>query len=144
MKNIPQELYDKLLSYLDQLLSPAEHRHIETLLQHDADLKARLIELELMQSLMTKTTVERPSINFTSRVMLQLDRLPARTGMSIRNGIFLLVGVLITVGIAAALIASGTFDNTSTTIDLNAINISKKYIDQPLPSFMLDGKLMVN
>jgi hypothetical protein len=142
MKKLPQDLDDKLLSYLDNTLPAAEHSNIKTLLEHDAKLKERLSELQMMHSLMKRTVVEQPSVNFSSRLMLRLDQAPAGN-RSIRNGIFLVIGVLFTVGIAAALISSGAFDNTTTMVDLNKIDISKKYIDKQLPSFSLDGKLLV-
>lgn len=143
MKNIPQDLEDKLLSYLDDKLSGAERSNVETLLEHDVNLKERFKELQLMHSLMKKTKLEQPSLNFTSRLMLRLDQAPVVNGRSIRNGIFLVIGVLITVGIAAVLISTGTFDGASTMVDLNKIDIKNKYIDQQLPSFTLDGKTLV-
>lgn len=143
MKKLPQELEDKLLDYMDDKLSPSERSNIETLLEHDTNMKERLKELQAMHSLMKKTNIEQPSFNFTSRLMLSLDKTPAVNGRSIRNGIFLVIGVLVTVGIAAALISSGTFDDASTMIDLNKIDVNNKYIDQELPSFSLDGKLLV-
>jgi hypothetical protein len=143
MKNLPQDLDDKLLSYLDEKLSSAERMNIETLLEHDTSLKERLKELQTMHSLMKRTKLEQPSLNFTSRLMVRLDQASASTTRSIRNGIFLVIGVLITVGIAAALISTGTFDDASTMIDLNKLDISDKYTNKELPSFSIDGKLFV-
>jgi hypothetical protein len=143
MKNLPQNLEDKLLGYLDDTLSSAERTNIETLLEHDANLKERFKELQTMHSLMTKTKLEQPSLNFTRRLMMQLDQVPASTTRSIRNGIFLVIGVLITVGIAAALISTGTFDDASTMVDLNKLDMNNKYINEELPSFSIDGKLLV-
>lgn len=143
MKNIPQDIEDKLLSYLDNTLPPTERKNLETLMEHDSSLKERLDELQVMHSLMKSTTLEQPSVNFTSRLMMRLDQLPEINGRSIRNGIFLVIGVIVTIGIAAALISSGTFDNASTMVDLNKIDISNKYIDRQLPSFTVDGKMLV-
>jgi hypothetical protein len=106
-------------------------------------VRERLKELQVMHTLMKQTRIEQPSANFASRLMLRLDQAPAGNSRSIRNGIFLVIGVLITVGIAAALISSGAFDDAATMVDLNTIDITKKYIDEPLPSFTLDGKLLV-
>jgi hypothetical protein len=143
MKNLPQDLEDKLLSYLDDKLSSVERSNIETLLEHDTNLKERFKELQTMHTLMKKTKLEQPSSNFTSRLILQLDQVPASTTRSIRNGIFLVIGVLITAGIAAALISTGTFDNASTMVDLNKLDVNDKYINKDLPSFSIDGKLLV-
>jgi anti-sigma factor RsiW len=143
MKNLPQDLEDKLLSYLDNKLPGAERTNIETLLEHDTNLQERFKELQTMHSLMKRTKLEQPSLNFTSRLMVQLDQVPATTTRSIRNGIFLVIGVLITVGIAAALISTGTFDDASTMVDLNKLDVNNKFINEELPSFSLDGKLLV-
>ena len=89
------------------------------------------------------TKIELPSKNFTNVVMSKLDQYPAQSGLSIRNGIFLLIGVLIAVGIVSFLAATGTFDATS-NIDLNQVELSKKLIKTPLPAFKFSGKLLVN
>jgi hypothetical protein len=97
-----------------------------------------------MNTLMQSVRLEQPPKNFTARVMSNLDRKPSTNFLSMRNGIILLIGVLTMVGLAAYLISIGTFDNTTTAIDLNRINISEKYLDKKLPSLPFDGKMMVN
>jgi hypothetical protein len=144
MKKIPQALEDKLLEYIDGKLQTSELESFEALLNQDADLSNRLEELRSMNSLMRQIKIDQPSRNFTDLVMSNLDRKPVRNLLSIRNGIFLIVGVLVTIGIAAYLISIGTFDNTTTVIDLNTIDISKKYINKQLPTLPFNGKIMVN
>jgi anti-sigma factor RsiW len=143
MKNIPQDLEDKLLSYLDDTLSSADRRNIETLLEHDVKLKERFKDLQAMHGLMKRTKLEFPSSNFTSHIMARLDQTSVSSLRSIRGGIFLVIGVLVTVGIAAALISMGTFDGASTLVDLNQLEVTDKLIDQQLPSFTIDGKKLV-
>jgi hypothetical protein len=143
MKNLPQDLEDKLLSYLDNTLASVERSNIETLLEHDSNLKERFNELQAMHVLMRRTKLDLPSSNFTRLVMTRLDHAPASSIRSIRNGIFLVIGVLITVGISAALISMGTFDSASTLVDLNQLEVTDKLIDQQLPSFTIDGKKLV-
>ena len=87
---------------------------------------------------------ETPSRNFTQAVMDRLDQYPVQSGFSIRNGIILLAGILLVIGIASVLVAAGAFDNTATSIDLNQVEFSKKFVKTPLPSFEFNGKLLVN
>src|SRR5688572_26576015 len=76
--------------------------------------------------------------------MSRLDQYPVRSNFTLRNGIILLAGVLVAVGIGSLLVASGVFDG-SNTIDLNQTIVPvNKYIEKPIPTFNLDGKLMVN
>jgi hypothetical protein len=76
--------------------------------------------------------------------MSKLDQYPAQQGISVRNGIFLLIGVLITAVIASVLVSAGVFDSAVTNIDLNQVNVPKKYLNAPLPSFQYSGKVIVN
>lgn len=143
MKKIPQDLDDKLLDYLDGKLTSSERQSFETLLHHDAGLQTRLDEFRAVNTLMRQIKPEQPSINFTGRVMGGLDASPVRSN-SLRGRILLIFGVLLTTGIAAALISMGTFDNATSHVDLNVMKIPKQYINTPLPSFSIDGKLLVN
>lgn len=145
MKKIPQALEDKLLEYIDGKLAPSERESFETLLLHDPDLSLRMEELRSVNTMMRQIKPDQPSRNFTSRVMSNLNRETARNPrLSIRNGILLIIGVLVMIGLATYLISTGTFDNTTTTINLNEINPTKEYIDKPLPTVPFDGKIMVN
>jgi hypothetical protein len=61
-----------------------------------------------------------------------------------RNSILLLAGVLVVAIIASVLVPAGVFDSISTTIDLNQVELPKKYLERTLPSISIDGKIMVN
>lgn len=144
MKKIPQSIDDKLLDYLDGKLSQHELSVLEEQIQRDEHIKARLESLRLTHQVLNQFKLEQPSKNFTQVLMQRLDQAPARnSSFSLRNGIFLLVGVLVAAGIASLLVSIGVFD-TSTTIDLNNVNIPEKYIREPLPTIPISGKLIVN
>jgi hypothetical protein len=144
MKKIPQSIDDKLLDYLDGKLNPSELSILEGQIQRDEHIKARLENLRLTHQVLNQFKIEQPSKNFTQVLMQKLDQAPARsTNFSIRNGIFLLVGVLAAVGIASLLVSAGVFDNPA-TINLNSVNIPDKYIREPLPTIPISGKLIVN
>jgi hypothetical protein len=143
MKKIPQHLEDRLLDYLDNKLSASERDDIETMSRHDKDLRTRLEELRALHTILGQTRLEHPASNFTHKVMTNLYQKPIRS-LSIRNGLLLLTGVLITIGITLAFASSGFFDNASAAIDLNKYNLPNKYIEKTLPTFSLDGGLLVN
>jgi hypothetical protein len=75
--------------------------------------------------------------------MSRLDQYPSRAGLSIRNAIFLLVGIFTVMGMAMILMSAGAFDGTA-TFDLNNIGLVQRYIKQTLPSIPFDGRLVVN
>lgn len=144
MKKVPQSVDDMLLNYLDGKLSKEESEKIEREVGRNLQWKARLDELRLVTSALQETRVEVPSKNFTFAVMSKLSTTPVDQGLSLRNGIFLLLGVLMAVGIAAFLVAAGMFDNMTGAVDLNQVDLSRKYIKTPLPSFEYSGKILVN
>lgn len=145
MKTIPQVLDDKLLAYLDNTLSPSETRELQQQVEHDTALKARLEALRKLHEALQQITIEEPSRNFTQAVMDKLDHAAApSTRFSIRNGILLLVTVLVATGIALYLLSGGAFDNAVTPVDFTTMNLPGKYFDRPLPSIYFDGKLMIN
>jgi len=144
MKKIPQAIEEKLLEYLDGTLTPNEATQLEEQLAHQAELKARLESLKAVHGMFRTMKPEHPSKNFTQAVMGKLDQYPLRATLSIRNGMFLLIGVLVAALLSAFLVSSGVFDSASTVIDLNAVKTPVDIIKEPLPSFRFDGKLVVN
>ncbi|MEO7989873.1 MAG: hypothetical protein ABI663_10045 [Chryseolinea sp.] len=144
MKKIPQPLDDTLLNYLDGSLKSEEKTEIEKLLQDSDSLRARLEELRVIHFALRQTKLDQPSKNFTQLVMGKLDGYTERSSFPIRNGIWLLAGVLVAVGIVALLVSSGVFDQTQTVVDLNKINLPKQYIQEPLPTIPFNGKLLIN
>ncbi|HEY3403414.1 MAG TPA: hypothetical protein VGK59_08515 [Ohtaekwangia sp.] len=154
MEKISPELEEKLLDYLDGSLRGAEKESLEQQFQQNPVLKARLETLRTLHQLLAGNNLEQPSKNFTQQVMLKLDQYPRTSSLSIRNGLLLLTGVFVVAILAALMVSTGMFDNTTSVIDLNKIEVPKpleapqqyvqEYIQQPLPSFEFDGKLMVN
>jgi len=144
MKKIPQPREEKLLDYLDGVLPAADRQSFEAELEHNPELKARLEELKNAGLLLRQMSLDVPSRNFTQQVMAKLDEYPSRSSSLIsRNGIFLLIGILVAVGIASFLVSSGVFDSVQTTININQ-ELPQKYIQKSLPPIALSGKLLVN
>lgn len=145
MENVTPESDDLLLGYIDGALSVSDRQNLEKELERNEMLRKRLEQLRSAHMLLKSSKSFEPSKNFTQIVMTRLNQDPARgTTFPIRNSILLLAGVLIVVIIASVLVPAGVFDNISTTIDLNQVELSKKYVEKTLPSVSIDGKLMVN
>ncbi len=144
MKKVSQSVDDTLLDYLDGNLSAADKNKVEQAIRNNKDWQTRLEELRMVSTVMNETKHFQPSKNFTQLVMSKLDQYPAQHHFPVWKGIFLLIGILLAVGIATVLVSSGAFDDTTTSIDLNQVYLSKKFINEPLPSFHFSGRLIVN
>jgi len=144
MKKVSQSVDDILSDYLDGKLSPSERLKAEENIRNNPAWQERFDELRMINSLLSQGKIEMPSPTFTDQVMNHLHQYPASNGFSVRKGILLLTGVLVVIGIATILLSTGAFDHTTTNIDLNQIDVSRKFIKNPLPSFRLDGKFIVN
>lgn len=146
MKKLPQNLDDLLLDYLDGNLRDDQRKSVEESIASDPLIRQRLEELSAAHVMMKNITADIPPSNFTTNVMSGLKTSPSRPGLSIRNGLLLLAGIVMVMTIAVILLSAGVFDQ-STTVDLNRVSIPdaipSKYIRQ-LPSFSFDGKTMVN
>jgi hypothetical protein len=132
---------DSLLSYLDGTLSTQESKRIEEQIQQSADLKRRLEELRAIHIfLQNKNTLLNPSKNFTQRVLSNLDSFKYQQTISPKNGMLLLGGIVVAVGITLSLISSGSFDSVSTPLSLNDLPIKKEWVKNPLPTFSINAK----
>ena len=69
---------------------------------------------------------------------------PPAISFSIRNGIFLLAGVLIVGALALYLAGSGVFDGPITFSSPVDPSVTEKILHRSLPKFSLDGKVLVN
>lgn len=143
MDKVTQESDDLLIRLIDGTLSVSERERIEKDLQQNDALKKRLEHLRSSHLLSRSFKQEQPSKNFTQLVMAKLNQQPSAS-FPIRNSILLLSGVFLVAIIAAVLVPAGVFDGITTTIDLNRVELPKKYFEKALPSISVDGKLMVN
>jgi anti-sigma factor RsiW len=144
MKKITQNVDDRLLDYLDGRLSDNEKLMIENLVQTDADVKQRFTELQETESGLRHLPLEYPAKNFTESVMSRLDDYPARAAFPLRNNILLLLGVVLSIGIGAWLLALGVFDQTQTTFQLMQLPLVQEYIRESLPPVTIHGKVLLN
>ncbi|MBK5279655.1 MAG: hypothetical protein JJE09_12410 [Bacteroidia bacterium] len=145
MERIKQKLDEQLLQYLDGILTQNERIELEELLARNTHLTNRLAELRsIHNALSTTSRLEQPSKVFTDKVMTNLDQLPARSALSPKNGLLLLFGILVAVGVMALLLSLGVFDNMNDTLSFDNFPIENKFIKNPLPTIQFNGKWMVN
>ncbi|HEY5916840.1 MAG TPA: hypothetical protein VIU13_05540 [Chryseolinea sp.] len=145
MEKVTPESDNMLLRYIDGTLSLSEKQIIEKDLEQNELLRKRLDQLRSTHLLLRTNRLDQPSKNFTQLLMSRLNHEPLRgTSFPVRNSILLLAGVLLVAIIASVLVPAGVFDSISTTIDLNQVELPKKYLERTLPSISIDGKLMVN
>lgn len=146
MKRISQEQRDRLSAYLDGMLDPAARIKLEAELKTDEAMRAEFDELRSIHVLLKSVKLEQPSKNFTSQLMSRLDQYPSTRPSihSFRNGILLLCGVLIAIGVASILVSAGEFDSVTTTLKPDSLPIPSKIVNYSLPSISISGKMMVN
>jgi hypothetical protein len=72
-----------------------------------------------------------------------LDAQPVRSLFSPRKGLLLLVGVIIASGIALMLVSNGVFDQSTTSLLVDA-PIKNKWIPDTTFSIPFNGKILVN
>jgi hypothetical protein len=78
-------------------------------------------EMREIDKVLSKNKLETPSSNFTHRVMMNLHSMPVASSLSPRNGIFLLLGMIVAVTILTILVSTGVFDTTNATISLERL-----------------------
>jgi anti-sigma factor RsiW len=145
MERTPQKLDDQLLHYLDGNLPLNDKAELETLLAKNLNLQIRLEELRNVHSVLAgKARLEQPSKLFSEKVMSNLDRMPIRSTLSPKNGLFLLCGILVAVGAMALLLSAGVFDNLNDVISLDKLPIENRFIKNPLTTIPFKGKWLVN
>jgi hypothetical protein len=134
-----------LLEFLDGTLDPRRSQEIAAQAKKSVVLTRRLEELHALNTaLKSGGRLEIPSMNFTQRVMKEINTPLSIRGLSPRNGILLFCGVLVAMAVALMLLKSGTFDQSNGTIALDKLPLQKDYLKNNLPALPFNGKWVVN
>lgn len=134
---------EELLNFLDGAGSEAERRKLEKTISENQVAQKRLKELEAVHFfLRNQKGIEQPSKNFTDKVMERLHTKPSFTFFSPKNGLILLVGLLVASGLALMLASSGTFDQLHTVFDFNSLPVNTNTLKIP-KSIPFDVKVFV-
>jgi hypothetical protein len=143
MKDLNHPSDDLLLDLLAGKLRNDEAARLMEQIAASPSLKTRYDEAKIIHQILTGSAWSDPSLNFTKVVMSKLDDAPAPAQPSIWKGVFLLVGMLLAIGIAAVLASQGVFD-ASTSVNLNDIKLPQQIPQRSLPTIVIDGHLIVN
>jgi hypothetical protein len=139
--NNQANMNDRIFQYLDGQLP----MHDKEKFEHELKLNdgVRFHELKLMHDTLAHATLESPSGNFTARVMNNLGTFATPVRLSPKNGLMLLLGVVVALTLGVYSLSSGLFDQLSGAITLDALNIPKTVIKQPLPSIPFNGGMVM-
>ena len=143
MERITEAQETTLQRYLDGELEGPSLQQFKDELQQSPALQRRLELARPVHAFLSKQKLESPSANFVDNVMRNLSRGAIRSYPSPRSGLMLLAGVIVASGMLAALLTAGTFDQVSGLITLDQVEILKNYSAPKLPSFNVNGKLVM-
>jgi hypothetical protein len=144
MEKITVQQDDRLLDYLDGKLTDAEITLLKKQLEQSAILQHRLEELRFVHNILSNPSKAELPPEFTNEVMKNLDKAFITPGMlSPRNGLMLLCGILIAVGITILFLTTGFFDIFNDPLNLSSLSLPKGIINQPLHSIPVSGKTLM-
>lgn len=144
MKKVSQEIDKLLIAYLDGELAGEKLEKIKNGLNTSEELRNRLEVLRLIQQSLERNTLLHPSDNFTAKVMGNLDKVPAVSILTPKNGLILLAGILVAMGIGASLVDTGVFNELNGMLSLKPIKLPTGVTTPTLPTIPFNGKLIVN
>ncbi len=144
MRKIAQEIDELLLQYLDGKLMGEKLEKIKRGLASSEALRERLEVLKLIQSSMQDSSLLSPSPNFTKKVMNNLHRESPVPMVTPRNGLLLLLGVLVAIGIGASLVDAGFFNSVNGILSFDKMQLPSGINGPSIPSIPFNGKLLVN
>ena len=134
---------DQLLNYLDGIGTEVERRDLKEAINKNPLAQRRLRELESVHFfLQGQKGLLEPSKNFTDKVMEGLNAKPSFTFFSPKNGLILLVGLIVASGLALTLLSVGSFDQWHTMFNLNSLPVKTDAIKIP-KSIPFDVKVFV-
>lgn len=144
MKKISQEIDDLLLAYLDGSISADKAEKIKKGLSTSEDLRDRLEVLKLINSSLQSEGLLHPSNQFTIKVMANLHKVPATSMLTPKNGLILLAGILVAMGIGVSLIDTGVFNGLNGMLSFNQLKLPSGISTPSLPSVAISGKWIIN
>lgn len=134
---------EQLLRYLDGDLSAAESDALQKEIATSPELKSKLEELQSIDVFFSKRSkLEMPSKMFTQKVMSGLDAAPTPSVLSPRNGLYLLIGIIVASGILVSLLSNGVFNGLNTTLTVDN-PVSNQNLNIPQFNIPFDGKTVI-
>lgn len=143
MEKITITQEDNLQNYLDGKLEGPALEQLKNELASTPALVERLEELRRVHKYFQGSTLESPSSSFVGRVMSRLQNSPTYSYPSPKNGIILVLGVIIAAGMLVGMVSAGLFDQVNGLISIEEVAPVKKYFQQSLPTISINGKLLI-
>ena len=135
---------DELLqTYLDGNLDEARLKTLKAELESSPILRQRLEHLRMVHEVLSRQQLEMPASNFVARVMSNLHKRPASVNLSPRNGLMLVLGTTIAIGMLLMVMQAGFFNNIVGAVPIPQPDPSLKYIPS-IPPISINFKLVVN
>jgi anti-sigma factor RsiW len=134
---------DRILQFLDGQLPKHDQEQFEVLLKADHALRQRFAELKLIHNHLTQAVLENPSSQFTARVMSNLGSWAAPVRLSPKNGLMLLMGVVVALMLGVYALSSGWFLPLTGQITLEQLQVPKTVINIPLPAIPFNGGVLI-
>jgi hypothetical protein len=144
MKKVSQEIDDLLLDYLAGKLQGEKLEKVKKGLSTSESLRERLEAFKLIEHSLQESRLMNPNENFTQRVMNNLHRVPSTSILTPKNGLMLLLGILVAAGIGVVLVDAGLYNSLNGILALNQIEAPMGLKTPSLPSIPLNGKWLVN
>lgn len=133
---------DELPNFLDGSSTNAEKDFLKNELTTNSILKKRIEELEHVHSFFQKQNqLEHPSKNFTNKVMANLHTQITYSFASPRNGLLLLIGLLVASTLAILLIIDSP-NQLHAVFDINQLTVKNDWVKLP-SSIPFDLKMAV-
>ncbi|HQQ98347.1 MAG TPA: hypothetical protein PLX35_13845 [Cyclobacteriaceae bacterium] len=134
-----------LLSYLEGTLDELRLQALKTALESSPILRQRLAHLRMVHEVLSRQQLEIPATNFVARVMSNLHKRQSSISLSPRNGLMLVLGTTIAIGMLLMVMQAGLFNNMNM---IDAVPVpqpgpSQKYIPS-IPPISINFKLVVN
>ena len=129
MKNLTD---DELLQYLDGLGNADERENVRDELSKNPVAKRRMDELEAVHLFLQKQNrIAQPAKNFTEKVMAALHAKPSFAFLSPKNGLLLLMGLVVASGFAIALVSSNALDQWHTFFNIGQVPLKNDWVKLP-------------
>lgn len=130
---------DVLLRYLDGTLTDQEKESLLSQLATSPELKSKLEALERTHAFLVGSgALQNPSANFTQRVMMGINMPQA---FSPRNGIYLLLGIMVASGLLISILSGNTFEPV--TIGIESEFVRQVWMKAPSLSIPFDLGLVI-
>ena len=139
-----EALENLLQDYLDGNLNEEQTQRIENALAGSETLRNRLEILKIIENSLHQDELLQPSSQFTQKVMSNLHQVPVAPMMTPRNGLILLVGVLVVIVASASLIDTGIFNALNGLLTFDQLTLPSGIATPSLPAIPFSGKWVVN